>query len=78
LAVLTEIMRFTAPANLTGLPAISFPAGYDKGRLPIGMQAIGRPWEENLLFRLALAERIVERKEPRMNFEVLPGFRRTV
>jgi Asp-tRNA(Asn)/Glu-tRNA(Gln) amidotransferase A subunit family amidase len=36
------------------------------------MQAIGSPWQENVLLRLAVnAERVVERKEPRVYFKVL-------
>lgn len=73
LATLTEIMRFVTPANLTGLPAISFPIGYDDTGLPIGMQAIGRAWQEHTLLRLALsAEHAVERKPPRVHYRVLP------
>jgi Asp-tRNA(Asn)/Glu-tRNA(Gln) amidotransferase A subunit family amidase len=73
LATLTEIMRFVTPANLTGLPAISFPVGYDDAGLPIGMQAIGHAWQEHTLLRLALsAERAVEHKSPRMDYRVLP------
>jgi len=65
LSVTTEIMRFAFPSNFTGHPAISFPAGYDAGGLPIGLQAIGRPWGERMLLRIAAAaERIVERKAP--------------
>jgi Asp-tRNA(Asn)/Glu-tRNA(Gln) amidotransferase A subunit family amidase len=72
LATLTEIMRFVTPANLTGLPAISFPIGYDAG-LPIGMQAIGCAWQEHTLLRLALsAERAVERESPRIHYGILP------
>jgi len=67
-----EIMRFTTAGNMTGLPAISFPAGYTKSGLPIGMQAIGRAWEESLLLRLALnAEEIVERKAPMVHYKIL-------
>ncbi len=47
----TELMRFIFPPNLTGLPAISFPDGYNEIGLPIGMQAIGRPWDEHVLLR---------------------------
>ncbi|MFI5243962.1 MAG: amidase [Gemmatimonadales bacterium] len=66
LSTTTEIMRFAFPSNLTGHPAISFPAGYDAGGLPIGLQAIGRPWGERMLLRIAgAAELIVERKAPR-------------
>jgi Asp-tRNA(Asn)/Glu-tRNA(Gln) amidotransferase A subunit family amidase len=61
----TEMMRFVFPSNLTGNPAISFPAGYDSRGLPVGMQAIGRHWEENLLLRVAYAaEQVVERRTP--------------
>jgi Asp-tRNA(Asn)/Glu-tRNA(Gln) amidotransferase A subunit family amidase len=72
LATLTEIMRFVTPANLTGLPAISFPVGYDDAGLPIGMQAIGRAWQEHTLLRLALsAEQTVDRKPPRVYYGIL-------
>ena len=51
-------MRFIRLANLTGFPAISVNAGFDKAGLPIGVHLMGRPYEENLLLRLA---RVVER-----------------
>jgi Asp-tRNA(Asn)/Glu-tRNA(Gln) amidotransferase A subunit family amidase len=72
LTTLTEIMRFATPANLTGLPAISFPAGYTPAGLPVGMQAIARPWDEVTLLRLALAaEGVVERKAPKVLYRLL-------
>jgi Asp-tRNA(Asn)/Glu-tRNA(Gln) amidotransferase A subunit family amidase len=68
----TEMMRFIFPANLTGHPAISFPAGYDRRGLPIGMQAIGRHWEEHLLLRLAYtAEQTVSRRQPGRFYPIL-------
>lgn len=66
-----EIMRFVTAGNMTGLPAISFPVGYTQKGLPIGMQAIGRAWDEVTLLRMALAaEQVVERKEPQVHFKV--------
>jgi Asp-tRNA(Asn)/Glu-tRNA(Gln) amidotransferase A subunit family amidase len=73
LSNLVEIMRFATPPNLTGLPAISFPVGYNEDNLPLGMQAIGRPWQEATLLRLALAaERVVDRKAPQLYYRILP------
>jgi aspartyl-tRNA(Asn)/glutamyl-tRNA(Gln) amidotransferase subunit A len=42
---------FTLPANLAGVPGISFPVGFDKNNLPIGMQLIGPHFREDLLLR---------------------------
>lgn len=42
---------FTVPANLTGCPAISVPFGEDADGLPIGLQLMGRAFEEPLLFQ---------------------------
>ncbi len=47
------ISRNTAPTNSTGLPAITVPCGFDQQGLPIGLQFIGRPFEEQLLFQAA-------------------------
>jgi aspartyl-tRNA(Asn)/glutamyl-tRNA(Gln) amidotransferase subunit A len=44
---------FTVPVNLAGLPAMSVPAGLSEERLPLGLQLIGRPFEEETLFALA-------------------------
>ena len=72
LTTLIEIMRFTTPANLTGLPAISFPAGYNDAGLPIGMQAMGRAWQEQTLLRLAFAaEQVVEGQAPQVHYDLL-------
>ena len=73
LSTLVEIMRFATPANLVGLPAISFPVSYNDANLPLGMQAIGRAWQEPTLLRLALAaERVVDRKPPEVFYRILP------
>ena len=69
LSTLTEIMRFAVAANFTGLPAISMPAGYDEGNLPVGLQLMARAWNEALLLRLAhAAEQLVERREPALYY----------
>jgi aspartyl-tRNA(Asn)/glutamyl-tRNA(Gln) amidotransferase subunit A len=46
---------YTVPANLAGLPGISVPCGFDSRKLPIGLQLIGKPFEEETLLRLAHA-----------------------
>jgi len=67
-----ETMRFAFASNLTGHPAISFPAGYDSAGLPVGMQAIGKAWSERLLLRLAaLADTVVERRRPQRYYAPL-------
>jgi Asp-tRNA(Asn)/Glu-tRNA(Gln) amidotransferase A subunit family amidase len=65
LTTLSAIMRFVFLANLTGLPAISFPAGYTSAGMPIGLMAMGRWWEEHQLLRLARAAELrLERRKP--------------
>ena len=44
---------FTVTVNLAGLPGISVPGGLDAQGLPLGLQLIGRPFEEETLFALA-------------------------
>lgn len=44
---------YTVPVNIAGLPAMSIPCGYDEDGLPIGLQLIGRPFEEGTLLRCA-------------------------
>ncbi len=46
---------FTVTVNLAGLPGISVPAGLDEDGLPLGLQLIGRPWEEGEMLNLAHA-----------------------
>jgi Asp-tRNA(Asn)/Glu-tRNA(Gln) amidotransferase A subunit family amidase len=65
LEVTGAIMRFAFPGNLTGLPAISVPAGYDRNGLPVGLQLMGRAWHEHLLLRMArVVELATERERP--------------
>ncbi|WP_292286613.1 Asp-tRNA(Asn)/Glu-tRNA(Gln) amidotransferase subunit GatA [Marivita sp.] len=46
---------FTVTVNLAGLPGISVPVGLDTTGLPLGLQLIGRPWEEGDLLNTAYA-----------------------
>ena len=44
---------FTVPASMAGLPGISVPAGLSAGGLPLGLQLIGRAFDEETLLRIA-------------------------
>jgi aspartyl-tRNA(Asn)/glutamyl-tRNA(Gln) amidotransferase subunit A len=46
---------FTLPCNLAGLPGLSLPCGFTRGGLPIGLQILGRPWDEARVLRIARA-----------------------
>ena len=59
---------FTVPASLAGLPAVSVPAGLSSQGLPLGLQLIGRPFDEETVLR---AGRIVE---DAAGFSAAPGF----
>ena len=53
--MLSAIMQFTGVPSLTGLPSLNVPCGFDHDGLPVGMQIIGRPFDESLLFRIGAA-----------------------
>jgi aspartyl-tRNA(Asn)/glutamyl-tRNA(Gln) amidotransferase subunit A len=44
---------FTVFANYFGLPAISVPCGFDENRLPVGLQLVGKPWDDGMVLSLA-------------------------
>jgi aspartyl-tRNA(Asn)/glutamyl-tRNA(Gln) amidotransferase subunit A len=44
---------FTVPANLAGVPAISVPVGLDANGLPLGLQVIGKPFDEETMFAVS-------------------------
>jgi len=46
---------YTISANLAGIPAISIPCGFTKKVLPVGLQILAKPFNEELLFRVAYA-----------------------
>jgi aspartyl-tRNA(Asn)/glutamyl-tRNA(Gln) amidotransferase subunit A len=60
---------FTVPANLAGLPGISVPSGLDASGLPLGLQVIGRAFDEETVFRVAAV------LEAAAGFDALPQVR---
>jgi aspartyl-tRNA(Asn)/glutamyl-tRNA(Gln) amidotransferase subunit A len=60
---------FTVPLNLAGVPGMSVPAGLDANGLPLGLQVIGKPFDEETVFAVAAA---IERAA---KFEALPTLR---
>jgi Asp-tRNA(Asn)/Glu-tRNA(Gln) amidotransferase A subunit family amidase len=54
-AAAATLTAYTSPFNLTGVPAISIPCGFDANGLPIGLQLVAKPWAEARLLRVARA-----------------------
>ncbi len=50
-----DAIRYTFPFDLLGLPAISVPCGFSPDRMPIGLQIVGRPFDEATVLRAAHA-----------------------
>jgi Asp-tRNA(Asn)/Glu-tRNA(Gln) amidotransferase A subunit family amidase len=63
-----QAMMTSTPWNLLGLPAMPIPFDRDSDGLPVGVQLVGRPWEEELLLELA-----VRMEEARGPFPSPPG-----
>jgi aspartyl-tRNA(Asn)/glutamyl-tRNA(Gln) amidotransferase subunit A len=54
-AVIQRLTRFTRPINYLGLPSLSIPAGFTDRGLPVGMQLVGRSFDEAMLLRIGAA-----------------------
>ncbi|XP_028411600.1 fatty acid amide hydrolase-like isoform X2 [Dendronephthya gigantea] len=67
-----KYVRFHFLGNLTGVPGVVVPVGYDDQGLPIGVQVMTSWWEEHVALRVAhCLEGLVERKEPKVYFDIL-------
>jgi aspartyl-tRNA(Asn)/glutamyl-tRNA(Gln) amidotransferase subunit A len=54
-AVIQRLTRFTRAINYLGLPSLSIPSGFTRSGLPVGMQLIGRSFDEAMLLRIGAA-----------------------
>jgi aspartyl-tRNA(Asn)/glutamyl-tRNA(Gln) amidotransferase subunit A len=54
-AVIQRLTRFTRPINYLGLPSLAIPSGFTRSGLPVGMQLIGRSFDEAVLLRIGAA-----------------------
>lgn len=61
--VRSALIRLNRPGNFTGLPAVSIPCGWTASGLPIGLQLIGRAWQEEHLLGVA---RLFEESHPQL------------
>jgi aspartyl-tRNA(Asn)/glutamyl-tRNA(Gln) amidotransferase subunit A len=52
LDIISAVMRYNALPPLTGMPALSVPCGFSSDGLPIGMQIIGRAFDEATVLRV--------------------------
>jgi aspartyl-tRNA(Asn)/glutamyl-tRNA(Gln) amidotransferase subunit A len=54
-SVIQGLTRFTRPVNYLGLPALAIPCGFTAGGVPVGMQLIGRSFDEQTLLTIGAA-----------------------
>ena len=54
-AVIQRLTRFTRPINYLGLPSLAIPSGFTKAGLPVGMQLIGRSFDEATILTIGAA-----------------------
>jgi aspartyl-tRNA(Asn)/glutamyl-tRNA(Gln) amidotransferase subunit A len=53
--LVAAVLRFTAPFNITGQPALALPTGLSTEGMPLSMQIIGKPFDEATVIRVAAA-----------------------
>ena len=54
-AVIQRLTRFTRPINYLGLPSLAIPSGFTRGGLPVGLQLVGRSFDETTILRIGAA-----------------------
>ena len=64
--VFSALTRFTGPTNLNGLPSLSVPCGLTRSGLPVGLQIIGRPFDEATVYRYGHAYETAGSPDSRM------------
>lgn len=52
LSIRNSLLRNSIPSNISGLPAVNVPVGLDRFGIPVGVQIIGRPFEEAIILSL--------------------------
>lgn len=73
LELLRDLTAFSFAANLTGLPALTVPVGYDEAGLPMGLQFMGHHWGEATLLQAGRAvEADVTARRPAVHFDLIP------
>jgi len=61
-----------ALGNLTGIPAMTFPIGYDNNGLPISLQVMSGWWQEHVMLRVAKAtEKLIDHRRPDVYYDIL-------
>jgi aspartyl-tRNA(Asn)/glutamyl-tRNA(Gln) amidotransferase subunit A len=53
--LVSAVLRFTAPFNITGQPALALPTGLSPAGLPLSMQIVGRPFDELTVLQIGAA-----------------------
>jgi aspartyl-tRNA(Asn)/glutamyl-tRNA(Gln) amidotransferase subunit A len=61
------LTRLTGPTNLNSLPSLSVPCGFAGPGLPVGLQLIGRPFDEAMIYRYGHAYEMAASPEPGMS-----------
>jgi aspartyl-tRNA(Asn)/glutamyl-tRNA(Gln) amidotransferase subunit A len=51
----SALLRNNIPFNITGLPSVSIPVGFDRFKIPIGVQIVGKPYQEGTILSIAFA-----------------------